>query len=188
MTASPKVIVPTPLGWPVQTAPRAWWEAFQESRQEGYGGTFDEWLDMRRERGSFPFEEKDAILAVAKAGWALVEQAQDILATYLDPGAASIQTEHEAVNALLGLLDNSAVVNRAASARILLDATAQEHLITEDQIKHMADRFLSWNLPDDFSPDAGITFDRGKGRPTGTNLFDATQAEAMVRYMLAGLP
>lgn len=69
--------------------------------------------------------------------------------------------------------------------------------MTEDQIKHMVSRFLSWKLPEGFSPDGGITFKRDfnentpfpmKQEPTGTNLFDASQAEAMVRHMLNGLP
>src|SRR5438132_946115 len=60
---------------------------------------------------------------------------------------------------------------------------------TEDQIKHMVDRFLSWKLPENFNPDGGISFKRTfnehtafpmKHEPSGTNLFDATQADAMV--------
>lgn len=62
-------------------------------------------------------------------------------------------------------------------------------------LKRMVDRFLSWKLPENFRPDAGISFEprynvdnihgwpEGKHEPTGTNLFDATQAEAMVRHM-----
>jgi hypothetical protein len=74
--------------------------------------------------------------------------------------------------------------------------------MTEEQIKYMVDRFLGWRLPEDFSPDAGISFEpefnkefnaaRGKPpsrhEPVGTNLFAADQATAMVRYMLDGLP
>lgn len=69
--------------------------------------------------------------------------------------------------------------------------------MTEDQIKHMVDRFLAWKLPEEFNPDGGISFKREfnehtdypmKHEPSGTNLFDATQAHAMVRYMLVGLP
>lgn len=69
--------------------------------------------------------------------------------------------------------------------------------MTDDQIKHMAERFLSWKLPANFSPDAGIVFNRVSNfgtpseyvhQPTGTNLFDYTQAESMVRHMLEGLP
>ena len=68
----------------------------------------------------------------------------------------------------------------------------------EEQIKQMVTRFLGWKLPVDFYPDDGISFEpffniewnakQGKPpqrrTPTGTNLFNATQAEAMVRYML----
>ncbi len=68
--------------------------------------------------------------------------------------------------------------------------------MTEDQIKHMTERFLWWRLPENFSPDAGISFKAefnehtewpGKHEPTGTNLFDYTQAEAMVRHMVEGM-
>ena len=60
-------------------------------------------------------------------------------------------------------------------------------------IKQAVDRFLGWKLPADFSPDAGISFKREfnehteypmKHEPIGTNLFTATQATEMVRYML----
>ncbi|MFA6244804.1 MAG: hypothetical protein WC655_27920 [Candidatus Hydrogenedentales bacterium] len=78
-------------------------------------------------------------------------------------------------------------------------AVAQsENIMTEDQIKHMVDRFLMWKLPrDTFNPDCGISFDKkpynthtahpSQHEPSGTNLFDATQADAMVRYMIEGL-
>jgi len=68
--------------------------------------------------------------------------------------------------------------------------------VTNDQIKHMVDRFLGWKLPENFSPDAGISFKATfnehtdypmKHEPSGTNLLDATQAEAMVRYMIEGM-
>ena len=69
--------------------------------------------------------------------------------------------------------------------------------MTDAQIKHMVDRFLQWKLPENFNPDGGISFKRMfnektpwpmKNEPVGTNLFDATQAEAMVRYMIEGMP
>lgn len=67
--------------------------------------------------------------------------------------------------------------------------------MTEAQIKHMVDRFLSWHVPPDFSPDGGIHFtgvvsdkQQSPPMPTGTNLFDASQADAMVRHMIEGLP
>lgn len=72
--------------------------------------------------------------------------------------------------------------------------------MTDDQIKHMVDRFLGWTLPENFNPDAGVSFKRQENRhhhpeaspfypmPSGTNLFDATQADAMVRHMIEGMP
>ena len=65
----------------------------------------------------------------------------------------------------------------------------------EELIKAMVDRFLCWRLPDNFSPDAGIAFTKPDELypyrentehlwPTGTNLFDAVQADQMVRHML----
>lgn len=69
-------------------------------------------------------------------------------------------------------------------------------LPSDDLIRHMVDRFLGWRLPADFNPDAGISFKAEfnehtdhpmRHEPTGTNLFSATQAEQMVRHMLAGL-
>lgn len=74
--------------------------------------------------------------------------------------------------------------------------------MTDEQIKHMVDRFLMWKLPEHFHPDAGISFQplynvefnakQGKPpqrhEPVGTNLLSATQADEMVRHMLEGLP
>lgn len=74
--------------------------------------------------------------------------------------------------------------------------------MTDEQIKHMVNRFLGWRLPENFAPDAGISFqpeynvewNAAQGKPpvrhdpVGTNLFDAEQATAMVRYMLNGMP
>lgn len=60
--------------------------------------------------------------------------------------------------------------------------------MTDEQIKYMVDRFLGWKLPEDFSPDAGISVKKTfndhlptptKHNPSGTNLFDATQTNAV---------
>lgn len=68
--------------------------------------------------------------------------------------------------------------------------------MTDDQIKHMVNRFLAWRLPDNFNPDDGISFKStfndhmdppSRHEPMGTNLFDYAQAEAMVRHMVEGL-
>lgn len=70
--------------------------------------------------------------------------------------------------------------------------------MTESQIDKMVDRFLGWKLPDDFSPDGGISFVREHSaeymakqgnpplryKPIGTNLFTADQAKVMVKHML----
>jgi hypothetical protein len=74
--------------------------------------------------------------------------------------------------------------------------------MTDEQIKHMVNRFLMWRLPENFHPDAGISFEPEfnvewnakygrppqRHQPVGTNLFDADQAEAMVRHMTEGMP
>lgn len=65
---------------------------------------------------------------------------------------------------------------------------------TDALVKHMVERFLGWRLPEDFHPDDGISFSRtgingvSYPMPMGTNLLDYTQAEAMVRYLLATSP
>jgi hypothetical protein len=64
------------------------------------------------------------------------------------------------------------------------------------QIQVMVNRFLTWRLPENFNPDGGISFKRTfnentahpmKHEPVGTNLLDATQAEAMIRYLIEGV-
>lgn len=68
--------------------------------------------------------------------------------------------------------------------------------MTDDQIKRMAARFLMWKLPLEFSPDCGISFKPEfnentplpmRHEPTGTNLLNAEQAEAMIRFLVEGL-
>jgi len=64
-----------------------------------------------------------------------------------------------------------------------------------DVTEEMLTRFLSWKLPSDFMPDAGITFKRvynetspygpSVHEPTGTNLFTAVQARAMLEHVLS---
>lgn len=68
--------------------------------------------------------------------------------------------------------------------------------MTDDQIKYMVERFLQWRLPENFSPDCGISFQAdynnltahpARHEPRGTNLFDFTQAREMVRFMVDGM-
>ncbi len=62
---------------------------------------------------------------------------------------------------------------------------------SEDAIRQMVERFLGWRLPETFNPDGGVRFDKTNLHPqhwpSGTNLLDWRQAEAMVRHMLEGL-
>ncbi len=70
--------------------------------------------------------------------------------------------------------------------------------MTEQQINEMVNRFLSWKLPKDFCPDAGISFKPTKPYegdeygnswwPIGTNLLSADQAREMIVHMLAESP
>jgi hypothetical protein len=69
--------------------------------------------------------------------------------------------------------------------------------MTNEQIEYMTQRFLGWMLPENFTPDCGISFEKDfnvhtahpmKHEPTGTNLLDAIQAERMIRYLVNGLP
>ena len=55
-------------------------------------------------------------------------------------------------------------------------------------VDEMVNKFLGWKLPEDFAPDAGISFDTAYGEkwgmPTGTNLLTASQAKEMILSML----
>lgn len=68
--------------------------------------------------------------------------------------------------------------------------------MTDDQIKHMVDKFLAYRFPEDIQPDGGLSirrvFNEGtphefKATPSGTNLLNAAQATDMVRHMIEGL-
>lgn len=59
--------------------------------------------------------------------------------------------------------------------------------ITNEQVNEIVSKFLSWKLPDDFQPDAGIAFSKPESKawwPTGTNLMNANQAKEMVKHIL----
>lgn len=54
-------------------------------------------------------------------------------------------------------------------------------------LDNMVQRFLTWKLPDDFGPDAGISFQKPENKdfwPSGTNLLTYTQAKNMLEYVL----
>lgn len=81
------------------------------------------------------------------------------------------------------------------TAKGAVRANTERENMTDDQIKHMVDRFLMWKLPADFVPDCGISFERTAmgftgefvREPIGTNLLTAEQAREMVRHMIEGL-
>jgi hypothetical protein len=61
-------------------------------------------------------------------------------------------------------------------------------------MERLVNAFLCWRLPDDFAPDAGISFNPGPTQhmphcwPVGTNLLTAAQAKAMFQQLFASLP
>jgi len=69
--------------------------------------------------------------------------------------------------------------------------TPPEATSMEQTIRCMVDSFMAWKLPEDFSPDAGISFNReyaGKwGMPTGTNLFNGTQAQDLIKHLISSV-
>ena len=83
----------------------------------------------------------------------------------------------------------------ATAERFLGPPLKENTQMTDQQIKYMRDRFLSWTLPENLNPDGGISYKRSESAikynhpgPVGTNFLDAEQAEAMVRHMVEGLP
>ena len=68
--------------------------------------------------------------------------------------------------------------------------THPPQVLNEELIKEAVNRFLAWQLPENFSPDGAIKFDRNVNKvfqysqPNGTNLFTADQAKAMFEYCL----
>lgn len=77
------------------------------------------------------------------------------------------------------------------------DEQGRPRTMTDEQVKHMVNRFLAWKLPMHFNPDNGISFDpimnkghdfEARREPVGTNLLSADQATVMVRHMIEGLP
>lgn len=72
-------------------------------------------------------------------------------------------------------------------AKMAVDLGVAADILATEQafVDHMVNRFLGWKLPDNFSPDGGVTFNRpAMGWPTGTNLLNALQARDMLQYLL----
>jgi hypothetical protein len=70
--------------------------------------------------------------------------------------------------------------------------TYKENEMKKKNVDKAVDLFLCWELPKDFHPDCGISFDgrkddewnKNKTWPTGTNLFTATQAKQMLLHCI----
>lgn len=82
---------------------------------------------------------------------------------------------------------------RAHFATALLASPLKDLKPSKPNVDEIVNRFLGWKLPSDFSPDCGIEFDANKYpnhkfEPIGTNLFNATQAKAMIEYLLQAAP
>jgi hypothetical protein len=85
-----------------------------------------------------------------------------------------------------------------AGSETAASASVQGVMGAEVVTNEMVNRFLGWKLPPDFSPDGGITFKRVYNEtspfgpriaePTGTNLFTADQARAMLEYVIGATP
>lgn len=94
------------------------------------------------------------------------------------------QAHAEAARAFLAASPAEQIASVAASP-----APGAASIVTDA----MVDRFLGWRLPDDFSPDGGVTFNPVQygtvtAWPSGTNLFNATQARAMLEFVHANPP
>lgn len=73
--------------------------------------------------------------------------------------------------------------------KTLLDSIKMKNKRVSD-IDTMVNRFLAWELPKGFHPDAGISFtprNRPYFWPIGTNLFTASQAKEMFEYCMKDL-
>jgi hypothetical protein len=82
---------------------------------------------------------------------------------------------------------SSIVLDRDRAIALAHDILRHYRAPTPD-VKAAVDRFLGWKLPQDFYPDAGVSFDRVYaekwGMPSGTNLLHAGQAKEMFEYVL----
>lgn len=110
----------------------------------------------------------------------------DIVGDLHETGKTSDTRLDGVANAVKRLLDNVGGSNSSHATPL-----------TDAQIKHMVDRFLTWQIPESFQPDGGISYTQvinaHTGRPyehgpVGTNLLDAQQAAAMIRHMIDGMP
>jgi hypothetical protein len=178
-------------------------DAYKRFHEENYGGFTQLSLDGARD---FPLTDtlRNAMQIMVASAEQIVS-GEDVIGYRIKTGA---------LHRIIGLLGLTVPVNLPSAVPASsgdgdictrYDPTAlvqqtrlrdQIEDVCEEQIKHMVNRFLGWRLPKPWNPDNGISYARPNYAhapadhdwPVGTNLFDATQAEAMVRYMLDGMP
>jgi|SRR3982750_46577 len=98
------------------------------------------------------------------------------------------------------VFQNCSVIE-AEQAEFVLGLIAAHYSATETKtggLDAMVSRFLGWKLPQDFAPDAGISFTPPDSRmdppmqqscwPIGTNLLTAIQARAMLEHVVCAAP
>lgn len=137
---------------------------------------------IRREyaRESYRAMLAAAPLALSTVAEPLAGDAESVAACLGDDAAAMLaeNPEDERAHNML----------RAAE---LLATPAASPAAEADCIDAMVNRFLCWRLPQDFAPDAGISFNPGPTQhmphcwPVGTNLFTAAQAREMFSHCAA---
>lgn len=133
--------------------------------------------------------DADALLEKLKSEWAFLSHDD-----YVQEVTNAPAIEGEAV--LLGNMQNSPEAVQAYIRQSMPNISKElVALMTRPSIQECVTRFLRWKLPKDFSPDAGISFERVFNKdtpyemehsPTGTNLLDAVQAKEMIEHILAG--
>jgi len=157
--------------------------------------TFKRWLEMGPEQQPH-FPDGIRPWSTGDLKW-IVEHLSQPLYTAPQPEAPA-EVQQPVAAAWEGELtaEEQAMIDAAWERHKAAAPVTGETAMTDDQIKQMVSRFLSWKLPDNFNPDGGIKFEpignpgsqyEYRHQPTGTNLLDAAQAEAMVRHLVAAL-
>lgn len=94
-----------------------------------------------------------------------------------------VRSPGDAVQSTSGTISLSPELLESFAVAILshLHGEPLPEAVTDD----MVGRFLGWPLPENFSPDGGVTFQApAVGWPSGTNLLNALQAKEMLRHVL----
>ncbi|MER9680820.1 hypothetical protein NKJ23_16010 [Mesorhizobium sp. M0184] len=180
--------------WPARTYTEEENQAFAavEAANEQLRTTIDEmWAQFDRLRDATNRRKCGQAFMVggrSVAPWGIVDHAISALDLSMMRGDR-IEDQQKEIDRLRDTLSKA-----QAAPATLSNPEAPAAPVGEDQIKHMVGRFLMWKLPEDFRPDHGISYTNPYPHiptlpgPMGTNIFDAVQAEAMVRHMIDGMP